>query len=185
MIAQTNALFDHDVERWVLEAIARPGVDFARLLDALPGVYPSHALRTLLRLGSRRRVEASLVDEILRESETPRMLSRPRRQLIALPIAHPLDYEWRFADPTVEALADVCLAHGRRGDAVALLGTPTILRAVAERGGAGRLILFEKNGATVSRLRRAVPDAQVEHCDLLTDPLPDLRAALVICDPPW
>lgn len=185
-MADVGAAFDLAVEGWMLDALSRPGADFARLLERLPGVYPSEALRAVGRLVARRHVDEAIAARIVRESRAPILTSRARHGAIVLPVAHPLDYAWRFDDATAEALADVCLERAREGVLVALLGTPTIFRVVAERGGVANVVLFDQDEAVVRRLRRAAPAAgRAEQCDLLADPIPALGASLVICDPPW
>lgn len=100
----------------------------------------------------------------------------------ALPVPHPLDYEWRFSAKTIEDLLETCQRATRKNDLVVLLGAPSLLRAGIERPYARRLLLLDANPALTASFANS---AKFVQSNLLTDPIPELSAGAVVVDPPW
>jgi hypothetical protein len=175
----------HLVDHAIREAIARGMTQFDQLLTALPGVYPSVVLDSLRDLALREKVPDWAVLHAVRHVQQRRLQRVIPSHRIGLPIPHPLDYDWRFSDAAIQHVFDRCCTLSHPGDTVALLGTPSVLRAAIERGFPRRWVLLDTNQTVTDCLAKAAPEARILRCDVRTDLLPDLNAALVIVDPPW
>jgi hypothetical protein len=106
----------------------------------------------------------------------------------ALPLPHPLDYEWRFEPRTRVMLARRCKKLAGVRAPIALLGTPTLGPAL--RGHAGRVLLLDSNAAVLSALARvgqldAIQWNTVDIAEFMPPWEWQHRAAVVVCDPPW
>lgn len=106
-----NADFDDDVDGWVRAGIRAGATSFDDLICHLPGVYPTDAVAALDRLVDRDQITVS---------EHRRGLARRLRvsapaPITALPVPHPLDFDWRF---TAEALDVIVAASAASGDGV-------------------------------------------------------------------
>lgn len=185
-ITQTETqVFEDAVDRWVLDAIAS-GVDrFDRLVASLPGVYPSVALHSLQRLETAQKISAEVSTALVKSAERMREPLNHSYHQVRLPVPHPLDYDWRFSDSAVQHLLNECAELTCRGDAIALLGTPSLLRMGSEQSYPRQLILLEANRTVTDILAQTVPEARVFRCDVMRDTLPNLKATAVVLDPPW
>jgi hypothetical protein len=181
--------YNQKVDRWVYGAVTRGVTTLNSLLASLPGVYPSVVRDSLARLAK----EGKLTNGNPVTSNhgptgiRPSCPSHPGlSHTIALPIPHPLDYDWRFADSAVRYLLDRSLELTAPGETIALLGAPTILRNALECSFPRKLILLDSNPEVVTLLATASSgNARVMLCNVLRDPLPEIEASLVIVDPPW
>lgn len=102
----------------------------------------------------------------------------PQGNGLALP--HPLDAEWRFSEDTARALLERAVAATQRGDAILLLGVPTLVLAAAESKADRRFCAAcEENiiGAGLAALTAS--DSRFEPRNLTT-----VYAAAIV-DPPW
>jgi hypothetical protein len=156
---------------------------FGELLGRLPGVYPADAASALARLAAGR-----LVDPAAAARLTPAVLSPAANgegdEDGILPPPHPLDFDWRFDLPTARRLRFRCVQLSRPGDTIALLGTPTLIRAAGPGAQRRRWVLLEASPATTAALKPIAPD-DVLRCDLTRDELPRLDARVLVADPPW
>lgn len=175
--------FADRVNLWVRDALISGVATFDDLLVRLPGVYPSMALETAHRIASAEPSLLPILTRILQPSGNHRNHDLARH-LIDLPTPHPLDYDWRFADQTVNQLLAQCENVTMPDQAVALLGVPTVLRAAHEDAFDREMVLLDASGTTVDLLA-SVTGGRALKCDLLIDPLPQLVAGAVISDPPW
>lgn len=178
--------YNHLVDGWIDDALSQGHTSFARLVMALPGVYPSVLRDALARLAVRRPGLAYL----LRQSDQTLPSDDASYQTlisssIILPMPHPLDYDWRFTDSAVTYLLDLCQTLAVPGEQVALLGTPSIFHAALAQPLPYRFTLFEHNSVMVASLESATDRMRAVRCDLVRDPLPRLMARVVIADPPW
>lgn len=142
------------------------------LVNTLPGVHPNDIAR-----------EASGIAGLaLTDQAAP--LSRERdRHAMKLPVPHPLDFDWRFTSETIDELFRLVNERDQSGSGLCFLGAPTLFRAAVERGMDRPFYLVDASVASAQALQEA--QGRIFVCDLLTDPLPDLRAAVVVSDPPW
>lgn len=185
-ITKTEAqIFEDYVDGWVLEAIASGVNTFNQMLASLPGVYPSVALNSLQRLASTQRISAKVLTDFARPAR--RSLKKPNysSHQIALPVPHPLDYDWRFSDAATQHLLNKCAELTHPGETIALLGTPSLLRMGLEQSYSRQLILLEASRTITDSFAQVAPKTQILQCDLIKDPLPNLLAAAVVLDPPW
>jgi len=173
------------VDHAILAALARGVTQFEPLLAALPGVYPSVALDALRRLVSRGQVPRWIWVQAVRHVSQSRPRGARPGPPMALPIPHPLDYDWRFSAAATQYLLAQGLGLTRPRDTVAFLGTPSVLQAAVAGHAPRQWVLLDTNPAVTAWLTQTAPDARVLRWDVRQDPLPDLVAALVIVDPPW
>ncbi len=178
-------MFEGAVDRGVLDALANGVRSFDRLVVSLPGVYPSTVLHSLQRLESTQKISAKVWTALVKSAQEMREPLNDSYHQIWLPIPHPLDYDWRFSDSTVQHLLNECAALTRRGDAIALLGTPSLLRMGIEQSYPRQLILLEANRTVTDIFAQTIPTPQVFRCDVMRDTLPHLAAKAVVLDPPW
>lgn len=166
----------------VMIASTAPGCrSLAELLERVPGAYPGEILAIadqladdwLLDPGTRQRLHSRAVPHGGDMADTG----------VPLPAPHPLDYDWRWSARTVRELLARCLRLTRPADTIALLGTPTLLAATADRYHQRHWVLLEAS-STAAALAAACP-GQVLRCDLASDELPELGAQVVVADPPW
>jgi hypothetical protein len=179
---QRGARLDDDA---ILAALARGVTQFESLLAALPGIYPSVALNALRRLVSQGQVPRDMWVQAVQHVSQRRPHDTRACHHMAMPIPHPLDYDWRFSEVATQALLAQCLDLTRPSDTVALLGTPSVLKAAVTGRIPRQWILLDTNPLMTTWLTHAAPDARVLQWDVRQDPLPDLVAELVIVDPPW
>lgn len=98
-------------------------------------------------------------------------------------LPHPLDFDWRFNSATKFALWKQISLLATSGQAVALLGTPTIALAAKEyRVWPGPILLIDQNVPATSH---ADDSQNWIRADICEDELPDVRVEIVVADPPW
>jgi hypothetical protein len=122
---QSQGEFNATVDRWVAAEIASGRATFASIVKQLPGVYPERVLYSLRRLKGEGRIAERVLADI--ESE----VSRGPAPFISgfgvrLPLPHPVEYEWRFTEPTALHLLSLATQLCASGDRVTLLGTPSV-----------------------------------------------------------
>jgi hypothetical protein len=178
-------LYTSLVEGSLLDAIGRGVTQFDELIASLPGVYPSIALDSLRRLVSTGKIPSWVLANAARHVRRRQARKSSAHYRIVLPIPHPLDYDWRFSELATQRLLHRCFELTHPSDTVALLGTPSLLRAAIERNCPRQWILLDANPAVATCFVEGTPEAQAFRCDMITDPLPARKAALVILDPPW
>jgi hypothetical protein len=175
--------FNETVDCWVLHAVEDGVSGFGALVCALPGVYPSvvrDAIRRLVQCG---RLRTGVLENGAME-ERP---CQPGDFIgLALPMPHPLDFDWRYAAAGNERLLDEWARFGQYSGRLAVLGAPSIVLGAFWRNPSAEVMALDSNRAIVKALRRACPRAQVVLCDVMRGKLPAFQeAAVVIADPPW
>ena len=84
---------------------------------------------------------------------------------------HPLDYDWRFEEPTIEGLCGMIADSGR----VLALGAPSVAQRLERLGHDVTLVDRQPEGGVSSHVMADI--------DLLVEPMPGFDVAIV--DPPW
>jgi len=180
----TERRFARRIDRWVLDAARRGLTAFDDLVVSLPGVYPVAVLDALRRLASSGALSPLILARAVEDAGRRPPLQPHICHRIALPVPHPLDYDWRFGEAAINRVLGECLGLTGPTDTVALLGTPSIMRAVVERDYPRRTLLLDRN--VVPGLVTSVRSGDaVVRCDLRGDPLPNVSASVVVLDPPW
>ncbi len=181
--------YNGKVDSWVFGAVTRGVTTLNSLLASLPGVYPSvvrDSLARLLRAGKLTNGNSVIPTHDPNGTSSSFELCSGLDHTIALPIPHPLDYDWRFADSAVRYLLDLSLELTTAEETIALLGAPTVLRNAIESSFPRKLVLLDSNPELVGPLAEASSgNTRVMLCNVLRDPLPEIEASLVIVDPPW
>src|SRR4051812_14623645 len=103
MVSRDENEFDAVVEGGGANAV-RGQPAFERFIRLLPGVYPSVARDALRRLGACKKVSPAIVERLLAEASSERVSSFEVGTPSKLPVPHPLDYEWRYAESAADRL---------------------------------------------------------------------------------
>ncbi|MGH2749408.1 MAG: hypothetical protein ACRDK3_00785 [Actinomycetota bacterium] len=172
--------FNRRVDGWILEALDDGARSFEEILLALPGVFPLDLARALQRLKRGRRLSLSAKGEAGAEVN-PADTSIPSTPL---PVPHPLDYDWRFAEKAVRRTLDACLQLSATDDAILFLGTPTTALAASGQNARRKLRFVEWNVSVIDVLAGSAGIA-VDHIDVLNHGSFDHESAVVLIDPPW
>lgn len=183
MVDVSGTAFQEILDRTVADALAVPvSGDFANLVCRVGTVFPDEILASLGRLSLAGRVCPELAKRIFASarSRTPLAVSEVAHN-IPLPIPHPLDYDWRFTEETVDRLLERSAGSG--GPLVAL-GAPSVFRRSVELEIHSSVRLVDAN----ARLAAAFPEhtrSGIVCCDVRADPLPGISARTAVSDPPW
>lgn len=172
--------FSNQIDDWVVSAIRAGAHDLDSLVAELPGVYPVDVLQSVRRLVNSGVVPRSLETSIL---YTGRVAASPQASSYGtnrLPVPHPLDYDWRFTQQTVDDLLDIAQKHGEK---LICLGTPSVFATATMRPSFQLSTLLDRNASLTSDLPHLSHD--IYCCDILRDDLPQLEAEVVVADPPW
>jgi hypothetical protein len=178
----SEQVFSEQINAWVKGALLAGVGTLDEFLAALPGVYPSVALEAAHRLTSHHQELSGTLTRILQQPKVPRKAKGSRHE-IELPMPHPLDYDWRFSDTTVNRLLENCEQLTDPGGKIVLLGAPSVLRSATEAALDREVMLLDACGTTVAAFASLAGKAL--KCDLMVDPIPKLAADAVIGDPPW
>ncbi|MBO1223788.1 MAG: hypothetical protein JYX80_05130 [Candidatus Scalindua sediminis] len=178
--------FQNTVDGWVLDAIKKGIIDFNDLILTLPGVYPSMVLSSLKRLVQNKEISSDIQSDIMYQVKEPKSQFQGRnKNKISLPLPHPLDFEWRFADSASKYLLSICLKLTSPKDNILLLGTPSLLKNIANHGYQRKVIFIGDSTAVVDKLKKFAPKYKIICCNFITDSHPEITASVVILDPPW
>ncbi|XYD11443.1 hypothetical protein R1A27_14165 [Methylobacterium sp. NMS12] len=156
----------------VVDLEASRAADFAALTERCQGAWP----------GEVRRILAGRSD-----ADARRLLTGVRRPFgrtstdRRLPLAHPLDADWRFTRESAERVLKAAIAEARGGD-ILLIAVPTVALAAHDRGLTHRIVVGSRIGDPLDvALRAAIPGGRF--VDLQAIPAAAFRAAVL--DPPW
>jgi hypothetical protein len=178
--------FNEIVDSWVLQGVKGGVSGFGPLVCALPGVYPGVVRDALRRLVRKRKLPTRTVQKMLTEVVVEWPPHRGEFIPLALPMPHPLDFDWRYAAAANERLLDEYATLAQVPGRLAVLGAPSVVPEAFRRNPNGKVMAIDRNAAFVMALRRAYPRARVILCDLMRGKLPAFpEAAVVIADPPW
>jgi hypothetical protein len=181
--ARETAAFAHQVEQWIVKAVARRADNFDELIQEMPGVYPPLIADALDRLLGAGAIAPSTYRTAISRATNRRQ--PPTAWGTLLPPPHPLDFDWRYAPAAIENLLARALAATKPGETVVLLGTPTLYVAASQLQLDRRFVLIDYSSAILERLAAVGTRGTLHLRDLILDGIPDVSAAAVIADPPW
>lgn len=187
-MSKENQKFEQLVDHWIYKAVSNGVTNFNSLLNSLPGVYPSVALSSLQRLIAKGKISGqtfSIEKQGISKNGYKNNHSKLSSKGIGLPIPHPLDYDWRFSDSSIQYLLDFCLDVTKPNEEIALLGTPSIFQRAKEVSFPRKIILFDNNAAIVNYFSQNISGANVLLCDIVRDEIPKIEVSTIIVDPPW
>jgi hypothetical protein len=167
--------FTSEIERWITTAFEDGAHTFTDLLESLPGTDP---IQTRDRLEARATAGDDRAAAMLRETRCGHAIRRFEKRL---PLPHPLDFDWRFADETVTRLLGELTITSPPAGSVAHLGTPSLFRAAASDHRTHHLLDLRAH----LHLARNSARRRSYQIDLLRDEIPAVSAETVIADPPW
>lgn len=176
--------FDALIETWVDQALASGHKDFGAIVAALPGVYPADVLRAIERL----RAKTTSGRVLLTRGHLERCITQPDldgRDQPILPVPHPLDFEWRFANEAVDVLLAECARRLQRDEWTALIGASSLVLAASRRLRLERIITIDANREMLEFVQRQYPAVVGMGVDVMRDPAPDSKVKVVVLDPPW
>jgi hypothetical protein len=182
---ESDLAFRRQVDEWTLAAVEQDVADFDGLVCATPGVYPPIVAASLDRLRADGAVSETRYADVRSRRTTPRYQGRAVGTPPVLPPPHPLDFDWRYTDQTVERLLQLAASLTQPGDTIALLGTPSVYAASRTCGIDREWVLLDACETTVRHLQATRQPGTVHVCDVSASEIPDLRAAAVVADPPW
>ena len=178
--------FNDTVDGWVLQAIEDGVSKFGPLVCALPGVYPSVVRDSIRRLMGGGRLRRGALQSMLSEGTVTRQHPQRAFGRLALPMPHPLDFDWRYAAAANERLLDECATLAGPIGRLAALGAPSVVLAAFSRNPGVEVMALDSNRAIVRAISQAYPRARALLCDVMRGvPPPNSEAAVVIADPPW
>ncbi len=182
MEMKTNISFESQVDNWVGEAVTNGARSLDEIICALPGVYPTVAAASVIRLKLQQFIEPAFGGRM--STTTP---NRNRNSASSfsnehqLPTPHPLDFDWRFTARTANCVTQICRSLGKR---LLCLGTPSVFVRAKKHGLFKSTQLVDNNAEMVRHLR--VNYSGVVKHDISRSALPKiLPADVVAMDPPW
>lgn len=202
MTTDTRSYREH-LEDQILSTLGARSRTFSEIVENAGGAFPVDVRDTLLRLVSRGRVDrhgrmykltakarssfSSLPvgNDFYPSLQVPSRASRHRAASQVLPVPHPADYDWRFTSRALSNLMHLLLPVRNRSSRVALLGAPSLFLELSRRS-KGEPVLFDRNPALISRLRRAGLNGSAVQQDMFSDISRRVGAFdTVFADPPW
>jgi hypothetical protein len=175
--------FEEDVETWTAGAIRAGPTSFDDLVCHLPGVYPTEVRDALVRMRARGTIDDQEYQRALRRQSRV----EPAPYVSALPVPHPLDFDWRFADDALDVLTNTIDRFTPPSAEILCLGTPSLTLRL--RGATSHPVTFlDANVSMVDSVSVIAPATGQggDHCCRLgIDPLPSVAQGLVVIDPPW
>jgi hypothetical protein len=168
--------FDAFVDREVWNS-APGSADFGELLARLPGIAPTDAHRALVALSR----EHPQLRNLLANARLIAPPVVPFDQGANLPLAHPLDMEWRFSNTTADHLLWRAVEATKPGEAILLLGVPSIAAAAAQSSVDRAFQVAGEGNIICDTLEKATSgDPRFVHGHTV-----DGLASAAVIDPPW
>ena len=153
---------------------ARLATNFATLSEACEGAWPAW-LRGILVA----RDDADARRLLASARSTPGTRIKTDRRL---PLAHPLDADWRFTRESADRILDILLADTPAGEDILLIAMPTVALAAHDRGHSRRIVIASRASDPVdAALRLAMPSARFASLGGAAKH----RFNTIALDPPW
>jgi hypothetical protein len=163
------------VEQELDDALANAPSHFAALLQALPSIDPLVVVGALRRRAEHGSAPAAALLASASGDGGQAPIS-PR------PIAHPLEYDWRFTAKTAAELAARLDRVTGAGQTIGYLGAPAAFALAAQELPCRQHVLLDRS----ARWPAPPSDrARIISVDLLLDPVPTLELDAAVLDPPW
>ena len=167
----------------MVEVLAPHAATFAALSAQCAGAWPGEVARILGELRRSGRVAHADADRLAASAATPPSLPAPLHDR-RLPLAHPLDFDWRFAVGSADALlaaVDRLMPHARN---LLLVCAPTVAVRAAEWGDRWGVTLAGRPFDPVAAASTRAAEGAIRFVDLAGD-MAAVRADAAIVDPPW
>ena len=174
----TTDSFRDELRIRVRNLTASSSLSFRELVVAMEGAYPTDVQDALHSLQAEDVAVGGLRSDA--DSAETRTRLRSEADVVTLPEPHPLDYDWRFTEESLNSLAATIAETGAKR--VAILGAPTVFLRLARAD--VDVTLYDNNVHLVEELRSRQFSKAV-HCDLFTTRFEDPAFDLVVADPPW
>lgn len=179
-----SAEFDMKVQSWIISQLHDQALNFQKLLERLPGVYPTVAVRAVRQLSASGQLSHSIAERLIKESSSEASGRLALRSFLPLP--HPLDFEWRFTPDSSRYLLDLAENSAGTGKTILLFGTPGVALEALSGCSDQDMIFMGEDNAVTQRIRsfsQAVGGNLRTHvCGGIA---PHEVAEVVIVDPPW
>lgn len=162
-----SVVWQVEVDRLVRESMT--AATFADLLEELPSIDPLTVWQSLERQFAHEECAAAF-------SLPPSKVRSPS----PLPVAHPLNFDWRYSERTNDDLVNRLSAATTSGNTIGYFGAPTTWRAARQNLPDRRHVLFDRDAA-----RHAEPGAEVYVIAIGRQTLPTIPLDAAVVDPPW
>jgi hypothetical protein len=178
----------HDFRNWidreVLLVLRTETSDFNSLVESLPGIYPAEVYDSLKRLMIQGGPNASQLDRLVSSASlAPSALGFQNAELLLPP--HPLDYEWRFSDETIDRIARRSTTRVKRHGSIAFVATPSVVGANPAILDSFQAEYFGLDALRLSAHGFGSSFKRFHHMDLSSEPEISGPFNLVVTDPPW
>ena len=192
-----EAMYRSLISEFIHTGLLGAPTDFPDLLRRLPGIWPGLIVEHLEELSQGGSHVAQMARRLSEDARLGERAAARSPFACAMPVEHPLDFEWRFADVAIERLWSEYEGVASQGPIirhwgeespvpaeVVLLGSPSLLWSAFKKGMASRCLLLDSNENMVRWfLSAGIPQAM--HCVIGHASLPNLQANFVVLDPPW
>jgi len=178
--------FNQLVDSYIVNLVNQGTTDFCDLILKLPGIYPSATLQSIARLKNKNLISSKLAESFSSQSkQRVKRAGTTYEYKVALPLPHPLDFEWRFSDTASAYLLNKCEGLTGSIDALIMLGTPSLFHYSNERRKPSYKVHFMGDHTAVTVRLEKFCLTDIERCNVFYDMSTDIVGSHVILDPPW
>jgi hypothetical protein len=151
--------------------------DFVALAE---GKHPSELFQRLIEYPPPDPLLQERARALIVEAQVP-VSGNGHPQGAGLALPHPIDSEWRFTDATAELLLEAAVGTTVPGDAILLMGVPSVVLAALRSNHLRRfMVLGEANIITDGLRNLTTEDGRFDY-----DSAEGHRVGAAILDPPW
>ena len=178
---QSMATYEHDIDRWIIDACRAGAQDFWNLVSLLPAVYP-----TVVRQAVERLIAASSIGAHLAvEKPTWKSISVSSTEVPGLPIPNPLAFDWRYTRDTASRLLERIVELTDPTEKVGLLGSPSVYKMAGTRKAPRQFILLDQSSSLSMGNPQPLAGSIFRRCDMQHDAIDVPAVQAVLADPPW